>query len=132
MKLLEAEVGVASVGVDRVRVIQLVQASADRVGILREGKLVAVEAVDVLRRRAVRRVEVHFDAPVAPEPFCDLPDVSDVRVEGSVLRCRLAGRADPLVKAVARYGVASLTVEEPDLEEIFFAYYGGEEAHDAA
>jgi ABC-2 type transport system ATP-binding protein len=56
----------------------------------------------------------------------------DLEVDGSVLRCRLAGRADHLVKAVARFGVASLTVEEPDLEELFFVYYHGEEANDAA
>jgi ABC-2 type transport system ATP-binding protein len=102
------------------------------VGIVRDGRMVAVEAVETLRRRAVRRVEVRFDEPVAAEAFTGLPDVVDLEVDGSVLRCRLAGRADPLVKAVARFGVASLTVEEPDLEELFFVYYHGEEATDAA
>jgi ABC-2 type transport system ATP-binding protein len=113
-------------------VLSEVQQSADRVGIVRDGRMVAVEAVETLRRRAVRRVEVRFDEPVAAEAFTGLPDVVDLEVDGSVLRCRLAGRADPLVKAVARFGVASLTVEEPDLEELFFVYYHGEEATDAA
>jgi ABC-2 type transport system ATP-binding protein len=113
-------------------VLSEVQQSADRVGIVRDGRMVAVEAVETLRRRAVRRVEVRFDEPVAAEAFTGLPDVVDLEVDGSVLRCRLAGRADPLVKAVARFGVASLTVEEPDLEELFFVYYHGEEANDAA
>ncbi len=40
------------------------------------------------------------------------------------------------MKAVARFGVASLTVEEPDLEELFFVFYHGtgrdEEAGHAA
>jgi len=109
-----------------------VQQCADRVGIVRDGKLVAVEAVDTLRRRAVRRVEVHFDAPVAADTFGDVPDILDVEVDGSVMRCRLAGRADALVKALARFGVAGLTVQEPDLEELFFVYYRGEEAGNAA
>ncbi len=113
-------------------VLSEVQQCADRVGILRDGKLVAVEAVEDLRRRAVRRVEVRFDAPVRKDAFGKLPDVGDIEVEGNVLRCRLTGRADPLVKALARFGVATLTVEEPDLEEVFFVYYRGEEGTDAA
>jgi ABC-2 type transport system ATP-binding protein len=40
-----------------------------------------------------------------------------------VLRCRLDGRADPLLKTAARYGIVTLSAEEPDLEELFFDYY---------
>jgi ABC-2 type transport system ATP-binding protein len=113
-------------------VLSEVRQSADRVGIIRDGKLVAVEAVESLRRRAVRRIEIHFDQPVPLEAFSGLPDLQDVRVDGAVLRCQLIGRPDGLVKAAARFGVASLTVEEPDLEDLFFTYYRGEEAADAA
>jgi ABC-2 type transport system ATP-binding protein len=113
-------------------VLSEVQQSADRVGIIREGKLVAVEAVEELRRRAVRRVEIQFDEPVSVEAFAGLPELRDIDATGNVLRCRLAGRADGLVKASAAFGVAALTVEEPDLEELFFTYYRGEEADHAA
>ncbi len=113
-------------------VLSEVQQSADRVGIIRDGTLVAVEAVETLRSRAVRRVEVQFDEDVPAAAFQALPDLLDVAIDGPILRCRLTGRADPLVKAIARFGVASLTIEEPDLEELFFAYYRGEEADDAA
>ena len=113
-------------------VLSEVQQSADRVGIVRDGRMVAVEAVEALRRRAVRRVEVQFDAPVSADTFRELPDILDVEVTGATLRCRLAGRADPLVKAIAQFGVASLSVQEPDLEELFFVFYHGEETGHAA
>jgi ABC-2 type transport system ATP-binding protein len=103
-----------------------VQQSADRVGIVRDGRMVAVEAVESLRRRAVRRVEVVFDEEVAADAFAGVPELLDPVVDGRVLRGRLAGRADPLVKAIGRYGVASLTVDEPDLEELFFVHYRAE------
>lgn len=113
-------------------VLSEVQQSADRVGIVREGRMVAVEVVETLRGRAVRRVEVRFDEPVAAEAFAGLPNVVDVAIEGAILRCRLTGRPDAFVKAVARLGVAGLTVEEPDLEEHFFEYYRDREATRAA
>jgi ABC-2 type transport system ATP-binding protein len=113
-------------------VLSEVQQTADRVGIIRDGAMVAVESVDALRRRAVRRVEIHFDEPVRPDAFIGLENVLDVVADGAVLRCRLAGRADALVKMAARYPVESLVIEEPDLEELFFTYYQATEASDAA
>jgi ABC-2 type transport system ATP-binding protein len=110
-------------------VMSEVQQTADRVGIVREGRLVAVERVEELRERAVRRVEIHFAEPVPPSEFVALPGVSDVAVTDHTLHCRLSGRADALVKAAARYTVVSLLSEEPDLEELFFTYYkGGDDA----
>jgi ABC-2 type transport system ATP-binding protein len=104
-------------------VMSEVQQTADRVGIVREGRLVAVERVEELRERAVRQVEIHFESPVSPAEFTGLAGVSNVTMGGDVLHCRLDGRADPLVKAAARHTVISLRSEEPDLEELFFTYY---------
>jgi ABC-2 type transport system ATP-binding protein len=106
-------------------VMSEVQQTADRVGIVREGRMVAVERVEELRERAVRDVEIHFEDPVTPDEFAALPGVSDVTVTDTVLHCRLDGRADALVKAAARHTVIGLRSEEPDLEELFVTYYRG-------
>ncbi|SDZ40559.1 ABC-2 type transport system ATP-binding protein [Micromonospora pattaloongensis] len=109
-------------------VMSEVQQTADRVGIIRDGRLLTVERVEELRERAVRRVEIHFAEPVPLAEFSALPGVSDATVDGSTLRCRLDGRADALVKAAARHTVVGLLSEEPDLEELFFSYYSTGEA----
>jgi ABC-2 type transport system ATP-binding protein len=106
-------------------VMSEVQQTADRVGIVREGRMVAVERVEELRERAVRRVEIHFESPVPVEEFAALPGVEDVTVSNSTLHCRLSGRADALVKAAAQHTVINLLCEEPDLEELFVTYYRG-------
>lgn len=109
-------------------VLSEVQQSANRVGILRDGRMIAVEAVETLRHRAVRRVEVQFDAPVDAGVVAGVQGVTDVQIAGDTLHCRLAGRADGLIKALARHPVAAVSIEEPDLQELFFTYYGpGEE-----
>jgi ABC-2 type transport system ATP-binding protein len=104
-------------------VMSEVQRSADRVGIIREGRLSTVEGVDDLRQRARRHIEIVFDSPVEPDGFSSIPGVSDLTIDGTVLRCRLDGRADRLVKAAARHGIVTISAEEPDLEELFFDYY---------
>ena len=111
-------------------VLSEVQQCADRVGIVRDGRMVAVEDVAALRARSVRRVEIAFDEPVPADAFAAVPGLADVRVDGARLRATLTGRADPLVKAAARYGVETLTMDEPDLEELFLVHYG-READDA-
>ncbi|GIF43885.1 ABC transporter ATP-binding protein [Actinoplanes xinjiangensis] len=113
-------------------VLAEVQHVADRVAIVRDGRLVAVERVESLGRRAVRAVEIHFHDPVDPADFTDLPGVSDVVVSGPVLTCTVDGRLDPLIKAAARYEVVDLLSAEPDLEETFLSfYYHSEGAGDA-
>lgn len=110
-------------------VLAEVEHVSDRVGIVRKGRLVAVEDVAALREKAVRRVEFHFDAPVPEEAFRDLPGVRDLKVEGAGVRCTIDGRPDALVKAAARFTVVHMVSAEPDLEEIFLTYYSEEEHH---
>lgn len=110
-------------------VLSEVQEVADRAGIIRDGRLVAVDRVETLRERSVRRVEIVFDEPIPPEVFASIEGVENVTVERSTLRCQLRGRADEFVKVVARFGVASVLAEEQDLEEMFFAYYSDEAGH---
>jgi ABC-2 type transport system ATP-binding protein len=108
-------------------ILSEVQQGADRAGIIRKGRLIAIDDVDELRARAVRHVQIVFDSDVEASEFAGLESVGDLRVEGSVLRCRLTGEADQLVKTVARHRVIDFISEEPDLEEMFFHYYTGDE-----
>ncbi|GIH27971.1 ABC transporter [Acrocarpospora phusangensis] len=112
-------------------VLAEVEHVSDRVGIVRSGRLVAVEEVAALREKAVRRVELHFDAPVPAEAFEGLPGVRDLRVAGASVTCTIDGRPDALIKAAARFTVVHLVSAEPDLEEIFLTYYSGEEERHA-
>jgi ABC-2 type transport system ATP-binding protein len=102
-----------------------VQQTCNRVGIIRAGTLVAVEHIDDLRQRALRKIEVHFDADA---PTLSAAGITDVVVDGKVLRCKLSGDADAFVKALAQHHVVDLISEEPELEELFFTYYQHEEA----
>jgi ABC-2 type transport system ATP-binding protein len=101
-----------------------VERTCDRVGIIGEGRLLAVEDVGQLRAKAVRTVEFRFAGAVDPSAFAGLPDVDDVQVHGDVLRCTVRGPMDALVKAAARFEVVDLQSQQPGLEELFLHYYG--------
>ena len=97
---------------------------ADRVGIIREGRLAAVEEIDSLKSRSIRRLEIEFAGLVPAEEFARLDGVRNVQTQGSTLVCDVAGVLDPLIKAAARHTIVNLKTHEPNLEEIFLAYYG--------
>ena len=105
-----------------------VQRVADRVGIIRHGHLVDVEAVDDLRSKAIRRVELFFDAPIEPEVFSGVPGVRETRANEHSIVLSFDGQMDQLLKAATdRYHLVDITSEEADLEEIFLTYYEDEE-----
>jgi ABC-2 type transport system ATP-binding protein len=102
---------------------------ADRVGIVRCGRLVAVESIATLRQRAVRRVEVRLATAVEGlERLRDVPGVRGVSWGEGVVHLDVAGAMDALVKELARLPVQTLTSEAPELDEIFRSYYGGSDA----
>jgi ABC-2 type transport system ATP-binding protein len=102
-----------------------VQRAADRVGIIREGRLIAVDHIDALRRQAVRKMELTFARPVTSSEFEDLDGVRDVTVDGNIVRLAIAGPPDQVVKVAAHHELVDLLSEPADLDEIFLDYYRG-------
>ena len=103
-----------------------VQHAADRVAVIREGRLELVETVDVLRRRSFMRVEATFAAPPPADAFAGLSGVRELERRGPVVLFSLEGPIDQLVKALARFEVLALDVHEADLEDIFLELYRGD------
>ena len=108
-------------------VLSEVQHMADRVGLIREGRLDLVDSVENLRARAFTHVEATFAEAPPPDAFAQVPGVRRVKQDGSVVRFALEGEIDALLKALARLHVKALDVREADLEDVFLARYRGEE-----
>ncbi len=99
-----------------------VEAVADRVGIIRDGRLVTLNTVSGLRANAVRDVEVTFAEPVTAAEFAALPAVRDVQVDGATLRCQVTGSPEALLRRIVTHRVTGLLVTEPALEDLFHGY----------
>jgi ABC-2 type transport system ATP-binding protein len=101
-----------------------VERSCDRVGIIREGRLVAVESVEETVGRSYRHVMLEFETPVDEAEFRDLPGVSGLERSGARITFKIEGDLDPVIKAAARHTVTDIELIRPTLEEVFLTYYG--------
>jgi ABC-2 type transport system ATP-binding protein len=105
-----------------------VERVCDRVGIVREGRLIAVERMDELLGKARRKVTVELAEPATLDGLGDLPGVSELEVDGHHLTFKVAGDLDAVVKALSAQHVVDLEAVHPTLEEVFLTYYGGGES----
>lgn len=101
-----------------------VQHVADRVGIIRSGRLTDVDSVEGLRERSLRHVTITFAEPVDAASFAGLDGVRVVGADGAVLRLAAPEPAmDAVVKAAAARRVVDFVSQPADLEEIFLELY---------
>ena len=102
-------------------ILSEVEAVCDRVGILRQGRLVDEGRLADLRHLRAQTVEVSFDGRVPTLP--PLPGVEVAEAGPNALRFEVAGSVAPLIAALADYPVVSLESRAPSLEEIFLHHY---------
>jgi ABC-2 type transport system ATP-binding protein len=100
-----------------------VEKVCDRVGIIRQGKLVTVETIETLKSHSVRQLEIHFARAIPMEKFNNVPGIRDILVQDKLLTCNVVGSLDALVKAAAQFEVINIISHEPSLEDIFMTYY---------
>ena len=90
---------------------------ADRVAILRAGRLIVVERIDILKDKAIRRLDLEFERPVEPDAFRALPGVRSVEAHGLALSVSFEGSVNALLRLALEHQVVNLNSREADLEE---------------
>jgi ABC-2 type transport system ATP-binding protein len=100
-----------------------VQRVADRVAVIRDGRIALIERVETLRARAATHIEVTFANAPDPSVFGGVAGTEFIGARGPVVSLRLEGSIDPLVKLLANYEVRALDIHEADLEDMFRQLY---------
>jgi ABC-2 type transport system ATP-binding protein len=100
-----------------------VQRVADRVAIIKEGRLLVTDTMEGLGRTLPRKIEVRFRAPVAPSVFATLRDVRVAATDGPHVTLELTGPIGPVLTVVAANDPVDLLSQPPDLDELFLSFY---------
>lgn len=104
-----------------------VQKVCDRVGIIRDGKLIAERNIAEMIQEAAHTFEITF----ADNPsLAALKKLKGVRVtahDGQDVTIHLHGKLAPFLGALSHYDVTRLEARQLDLEELFMRFYNGEE-----
>jgi ABC-2 type transport system ATP-binding protein len=101
-----------------------VEGLCDRVGIMREGKLVAEQTVAEMPGRSLRRVTLVFDQPIDTDALSRLPGVRSLHTVGARVSFTLAGDLDEVLRFAAARHVVDMEITRSSLEDAFLAFYG--------
>ncbi|MHA2247579.1 MAG: ATP-binding cassette domain-containing protein [Candidatus Hodarchaeales archaeon] len=103
-----------------------VQAICDRVGIIKEGKIILVESVEELKNKFLQKVTIKFDSSTIPSQsdFEQLETVISVeKTNETTFSLKIREGVGELIKLLANYEIKRFSCEDASLEEIFLQYY---------
>lgn len=101
-----------------------VERVCDRVGIIREGRLVAEESTKEVIAKAIRKVRIVYDEPVDAGAYAGVPSIRDVaQLDPRTVSASVTGNLDGAIRALMDRPIHDIEVTHASLEEIFFEYY---------
>jgi ABC-2 type transport system ATP-binding protein len=103
-------------------VLSEVETLCERVGMIRDGRMIAVRVLAEMQAARPRLVRIEFASPEAAEAFM-LAGATRSDLRGAMLSLEYAGDPATLVRALAAERIVDLEIEKASLEEIFLQLY---------
>lgn len=101
-----------------------VERVCDRVGVIREGRLVAEESIDDIIAKAIRKVRVSYEEPTRAETYAGVRGVSELtQIDERTISVKVTSDLDGAIRALMDRRIHDIEVNHASLEEIFFQYY---------
>ena len=86
--------------------------------IIREGKLLACDSVANLSQSDIKRVTLKGAAEIF-----ESDNIRNLKTENGITSFLYGGKADTLIKELAKISFNDITITDPDLDEVFMHYY---------
>jgi ABC-2 type transport system ATP-binding protein len=104
-------------------VLAEVELLCDRIGLIRDGRLLRVGSLQELRTVRVHQVEALVHGSIDLTVPSRLPGVSEVTRDGDLVRCSVHGPIGPLLAWLSTVDTVELDSRELSLEEVFLTEY---------
>lgn len=108
-------------------ILSEVQKMCDRVGIIREGKLVVERSIAEMASEAAQTFDITFGHRI---PLAELKKIKGLKVTGhnkNRVTIHIHGHLAPLFSLLGKSEVTNIDTRTLDLEEVFLRFYGSEE-----
>jgi ABC-2 type transport system ATP-binding protein len=99
-----------------------VDRTCDRVGIIRDGKMVAIETIQSLKDKRMHIVHATFAKPVDAKRLA-LDGGQVVQVHPDRVTINVKGDLNGVVRSLAAYDLRDLSIDHAPLEDIFLEFY---------
>jgi ABC-2 type transport system ATP-binding protein len=103
-------------------ILSEVEKLCKRVAIIKEGKLITVEDIETLRQKHLKRVQVEVRQPFTQQDFA-VDGILSFEQKRQTANFLFAGQLNDLLRLLSQHDIRNISIEDPDLEEIFMHYY---------
>ena len=100
---------------------------ADRIGFIRDGKLISVDPFEAFRKAQIHRVDVTTKEPLDPQQLL-LPGVSLVGKAGHTIHLKVEGPLQGVLAALSQLDLVDCAIRPPSIEDEFLAFYAEPDA----
>lgn len=95
----------------------------DRVGMVRDGRLVSVERVSELKHKKVRRMELFLSRELSSKEL-KLDGVEILSIKGRHIELKVSGNIRKLLKQLSELPIEDMAFPDATLEDTFMEFYG--------
>jgi ABC-2 type transport system ATP-binding protein len=100
-----------------------VEKICDRVVIIKEGKIVAIEDVDQIKKRHLYLVKINLKKDLGEKIFSKIENITVEKKYDHYLELSVKGDINPLLEIISKENIKDIEISHADLEEIFLEYY---------
>lgn len=107
-------------------ILSEVQRMCSRVAFIKEGRIIKLEKMSTLQENSYKKISIESKSNLTRDTF-DINGISNLNMSGKNAGFIFKGNINSIMKKLAELDLRNISIEEPDLEEIFMHYYTKED-----
>lgn len=107
-------------------ILSEVQKMCNRVAFIKDGKIIKLEKMSTLQENSYKKITIEAKSTLARE-LLNIDGVSSLELKGKEANFIYKGNINSIMKKISEIELRNVSINEPDLEEIFMHYYAKED-----
>lgn len=103
-------------------ILSEVQKLCRRVAFIKEGRIIKLEKISTLQENSYKRIAIEAKDALDKDAF-NIEGVSNLEIKGNSAKLMYRGNVNVIMKKLSEINLCNISIDEPDLEEIFLHYY---------